>query len=68
MGQDLSPDAFVEVVETLVNAFSGMEVSQMSMVEAIGKAKNLVSKDEAEKKYKSFMEKALSQPMAKTGI
>jgi len=29
----------------------------MSMVEAIGKAKNLVSKDEAEKMYKKYMDK-----------
>ncbi len=36
-GTDLSPDTFVDIVETLVGAFQGMEVSQMSMVEAIGK-------------------------------
>ena len=36
-GVQLSPDSFTEVVETLVGAFQGMEVSQMSMVEAIGK-------------------------------
>ncbi len=32
LGQDLAPQSFAKVVETLACAFSGMEVSQMSMV------------------------------------
>ncbi|CAD7930941.1 unnamed protein product [Amoebophrya sp. A25] len=66
-GVDLSPDTFADVVETLVGAFQGMEVSQMSMVEAIGKAKNLVSKDEASKVYKKDMDKVLAAVSATTG-
>lgn len=65
LGSEMSVDGFADVFETLSQAFSGMEVSQLSMVEAIGKAKNLVSKDEAEKTYKKFMEKNLL--LAKTG-
>lgn len=65
LGSELCVDSFVDVVETLTAAFSGMEVSQLSMVEAIGKAKNLVSKDEAEKSYKKYMDKQLL--LAKTG-
>lgn len=37
LGQDLGPDSFVEVVCALTDAFAGMEVSAMSMVDAIGK-------------------------------
>jgi len=65
LGSELFVDSFVEVVETLAQAFSGMEVSQLSMVEAIGKAKNLVSKDEAERSYKKYMDKQLL--LAKAG-
>jgi len=65
LGGDLSPDSFVTVVETLVEAFSGMEVSALSMVDAISKAKNLVAKDESEKEYKKTMEKLMAK--AKTG-
>ncbi len=36
-------------------------------MEAIAKAKNLVSKDEAEKAYKKYMEKQLSAVSAQTG-
>jgi hypothetical protein len=35
LGQDLAPQSFAKVVETLATAFSGMEVSQMSMVRRI---------------------------------
>jgi len=66
-GTDLSPDTFADVVEMLVGAFQGMEVSQMSMVEAIGKAKNLASKDEAAKLYKKTMDKSMSAVTARSG-
>lgn len=52
LGQDLSPDTFPQVFEALIEAFKGLEVSKLSMVEAIGKAKNLVAKDESSKMYK----------------
>jgi len=52
LGQDLSPDTFPHVFSALIEAFKGLEVSKMSMVEAIGKAKNLVAKDESYKRYR----------------
>jgi len=55
LGQDLSPDTFPQVFEALLEAFKGLEVSKLSMVEAIGKAKNLVAKDDSSKLYKKHL-------------
>lgn len=55
LGQDLSPDTFPSVFEALLEAFKGLEVSKLSMVEAIGRAKNLVAKDDSSKLYRKHL-------------
>eukprot|EP00397_Hematodinium_sp_SG-2012_P008849 GEMP01008918.1.p1 GENE.GEMP01008918.1~~GEMP01008918.1.p1 ORF type:complete len:618 (+),score=105.59 GEMP01008918.1:140-1993(+) len=61
LGQDLSPDTFPQVFEALIDAFRGLEVSKLSMVEAIGRAKNLVAKDESSKLYKKKFYEAVKK-------
>eukprot|EP00746_Dinoflagellata_sp_MGD_P135675 gnl/MRDRNA2_/MRDRNA2_69722_c0_seq1.p1 gnl/MRDRNA2_/MRDRNA2_69722_c0~~gnl/MRDRNA2_/MRDRNA2_69722_c0_seq1.p1 ORF type:complete len:794 (+),score=150.62 gnl/MRDRNA2_/MRDRNA2_69722_c0_seq1:86-2467(+) len=63
MGQDLSPNRFAEVVGGLAEAFSGMGFTADTMVEAIGRATNLLSQDAAMKLYRKEMDRILNDPV-----